>query len=87
VVNTDPCAAQVARKFDAKQPALVQAATKKESSVPAWAFPFFGVVAMFSFVSFVAVRARRRTSSTRQIQCRQFDVEDGEHLLIEDEFE
>jgi hypothetical protein len=84
VVNTDPCAAQVARKFDAKQPALVQAANKTESSVPAWAFLFFGVVAMFSFVSFVAVRARRRTSSTRQIQFTEpaFDVE---ALLVDEE--
>jgi hypothetical protein len=83
VVSNDPCATQVARKFDSKQPALVQAATKTESSVPAWTFPFFGVVAMFSFVSFVAVRARRRRSSTRQIQYTEpaFDVE----ALLEDE--
>jgi len=61
-------AAQVARKYNAKEPAFVQAATKKESSVPAWAFPFFGMVAMFSFITFVAVRARRRTRATREIQ-------------------
>jgi len=64
----------------------VQAATNKESSVPTWVFPFFGVVAMFSFVTFVAVRARR-TRSTRQIQYTDanFDVEAS--LVDEEEIE
>jgi hypothetical protein len=68
-----PCetAAPTARKYDAKEAALVQqaAAPKKEGSmVPAWAFPFFGVVAMFSFAAFVAVRIRSNQRSTRQYQ-------------------
>jgi len=42
-----------------------QAATpeKESSMVPAWAFPLFGVVAMFTFVAFVGTRARGQRST------------------------
>merc|ERR1719345_731068 len=42
------------------------------------------VVAMFSFVSFVAVRARRRRSSTRQIRYTEAEF-DVEALLVDEE--
>jgi hypothetical protein len=76
-----------ARKYDAKQPVLVQetAAAKKEANVmPAWAFPLFGVVTMFSLATFFTVRVRRGRS-TRQVQMvqpvLQHDVTDDEGLL------
>jgi len=81
-----PVPAQAARKYDSKESVLVQAATKKESSVPAWAFPFFGVVAMFSFVTFVGVSARRRTRSTRQIHYTETEL-DVEALLADEAIE
>jgi len=35
--------------------------------VPAWAFPLFGVIAMFSFAAFFTVRVRQGRS-TRQVR-------------------
>jgi len=82
-----PCATVApARKYDAKEAVLTQEATKKDASlVPAWAFPFFGVVAMFSLAAGFAVRARGARRSTRQIQVvepvMQSDELDDEPLL------
>jgi len=76
--------AQGARKYDAKETAVLQdlSGVKKEAgAVPTWAFPFFGVLALFSFVAFFAVRASR-TRSTRQFRPVQGDVEDGELALM-----
>jgi len=70
VAPASPCGTVAPRLYDAKQAELIQqaAAPKKAGNmVPAWAFPLFGVVALFSFVSFVTVR-RRATRSTRAIQ-------------------
>jgi hypothetical protein len=83
-VNADPCAAQIARKYDAKEPALLQKKKKEAGAVSTWAFPFFGVVALFSFVAFFAARARR-SRSTRQFRLVQPDVEAGELLISDDE--
>lgn len=62
----------VARKYTPEESALSPeiSATKKEESsmMPAWAFPLFGVVAMFSFASFLAIRVRRGERSSRRIQ-------------------
>jgi len=71
VVPASPCGTVApARKYDAQESALVQVASSKTeaSAVPTWAFPFFGVLAMFSFSAFVAVRARRGTTVTRVVQ-------------------
>lgn len=62
----------------------MQAATKKEPSLPAWAFPFFGVVAMFFFVTFVAVRAHRHTRAASQIQDTKPES-DVDALLVDEE--
>jgi len=43
-------------------------APKETSSVPAWAIPLFGVVVMFSFVSFFAVRFHRQQRDVQYIQ-------------------
>jgi len=61
--------------------------TKKDSSaVPAFAFPLFGVVAMFSFAAFVSIRVRA-TRSTRQVQTVQpvSQVELDEESFLSDE--
>jgi len=59
-----------------------EAAQKKEAgTVPAWAFPLFGVVAMFSFAAFVSVRRGQR--STRQIRVTEPEL-DEEAFLSED---
>jgi len=65
---------------------------KKEAGMmPTWAFPIFGMIAMFSFGAVVAMRARRRSRSTREIQVvdpdtdlEEFAKSDGEPLLNED---
>jgi len=62
--------APTARKYDAKESILVQQEAtqgKTSSTVPAWAFPLVGAVAMFSFAAFAAVRVRSQRS-TRQFQ-------------------
>jgi len=56
-------------------------APKEASAVPAWAFPLFGVVAMFSFAAFFAVRTRTR--QTRQVQYTE-PQSDVEAFLSED---
>jgi len=66
----------------------VQEATKKKggkdsSMVPAWAFPLFGVVAMFSFAAFASVRVRQGQRSTRQVPIME-PVLDEEAFLSED---
>merc|ERR1712204_167038 len=66
---SSPCetAPPTERKYDAKKATFVQQAAtpKAESSMlPAWAFPLFGVVAMFSLAAVVGVRAQR---SIRQV--------------------
>merc|ERR1712153_83255 len=60
----------IARKYDAKATIVGQKAAtqKKESSLmSAWVFPLFGVVGMFAFAAFVAVRVRRSKKATRQV--------------------
>jgi hypothetical protein len=57
---------------------------KETSAMPTWAFPFFGVVAMFSFVAFFAARARRNRS-TRQFRLVQPDVEASQLSSSDDE--
>jgi len=89
----DPCAPAVVqvqavgRKYDSKESALAQEAevSKKEASMmPAWALPLLGVVAMFSFATFVAAGVRRGQRSTRMIQVPQ-DAELGDaSFLIDD---
>jgi len=57
--------------YDAKESSLAQqmAAPQKQSTAsPSWALPFFGVLAMFSFVAFGAFRARRGRRLTRDVQ-------------------
>jgi len=81
--------APAARKYDALEAGLVQKATQKKgekdsSMVPTWAFPLFGVVAMFSFVAFVAVRVRRGNKSTRQLQMVQPVSHEEESFLRDD---
>jgi len=45
------------------------AAPQKQSTAsPSWALPFFGVLAMFSFVAIGAFRARRGRRLTRDVQ-------------------
>jgi len=77
--------------YNAKEASLVQEVTmpeQKASAVPAWAFPFFGVLGMFSCSAFIAMRAQRGRRSTRQIQIvdpLQRMEEDGEPLLDEND--
>jgi uncharacterized protein with von Willebrand factor type A (vWA) domain len=80
--------------YDAKEAVLVQkTATKKEEAnmMPAWAAPFFGVVALFSLSALVGVRTRR-SRSTRQVQIvdpmQQMEEQmsdGGEPLLLDDD--
>jgi len=89
----DPCATAVVqvqavgRKYNSKESglALKAAASKKEASMmPPWALPLLGVVAMFSFATFVAAGVRRSQRSTRMIQVPQ-DAELGDaSFLIDD---
>jgi len=90
----DPCATAVVqvqavgRKYNSKESGLAQkaaAASKKEASMmPAWALPLLGVVAMFSFATFVAAGVRRGERSTRMIRVPQ-DAELGDaSFLIDD---
>jgi hypothetical protein len=76
-----PASDAAQRKYDAKEAALAQQPQKESGMMPAWAFPLFGVVAMFSFAAFAAVRVR----ATRQIQVvqpvSQIDGSDEEALL------
>jgi len=51
------------------------------SMVPTWAFPLMGVIAMFSFASFVGMQRRARTT-TRQVNIVQ-PVLDEESFLSE----
>merc|ERR1719215_1299964 len=89
---SSPCetAPPTLRKYDGKKAILVQQvatpATKESNVVPAWAFPLFGVVAMFSFAAFVTVRVRGRRS-TRQVQMVQpvSQVELDEESLLSDD--
>merc|ERR1711865_1266253 len=91
VVTTpvNPCAT-VGRKYDSKEAELVQqAATPKKETGVAWAFPLFGVVAMFTLAAFFAVRVRQGRRSTRQMQMVQpvlqseASANEADDLLIE----
>jgi len=89
VAPSNPCA--TARKYDAEGASLVQQAgtPKKQSSmVPAWAFPLFGVLAMFSFAAFAGVRVRSQVFP-RQIQMvqptSQTDVPQEEEALLHED--
>jgi hypothetical protein len=73
---------ELPRKYDAKEAVQQGPAGHKESMVPAWAFPLFGVVAMFSFAAFVSVRARGQRP-TRQVSIAE-PVLDEEAFLSED---
>merc|ERR1711871_1236876 len=87
----NPCTTLVpaGRKYDAKQAVLMQqpAASEKKSGATAnWALPLLGVVSMFSLAAFVAVRAKRSQTSTRQIRVGvpQTDVNDDLPFLSDD---
>lgn len=72
--------------YEAKEAAFAEQAimAKSEASnVPAWAFPMFGVLAMFSFAALVTVRSRR-TRSTRQFQLVE-PVQNEESFLTEED--
>jgi hypothetical protein len=59
--------------YDAKRAVLAQQAAaapkevKDSSATAGWALPLFAAVAMFSFVSFIAVRRNRDSRSTRRV--------------------
>merc|ERR1712194_841762 len=81
---SSPCetAPPTERKYDAKKATFVQQAAtpKAESSIlPAWAFPLFGVVAMFSLAAVVGVRARSQRS-THQVSI--LEPESDEEALM-----
>merc|ERR1712129_674736 len=70
----------IARKYDAKATIVGQKAAtqKKESSLmSAWVFPLFGVVGMFAFAAFVAVRVRRSKNATRQVVMAEYQEVDA----------
>jgi len=48
--------------------------------MPAWAFPLFGVVTMFSFVAFVTAAIRRNQQVTRQVQIAEVVLDDASFL-------
>jgi len=64
---SDPCA-PTARKYEAKDSPLsseVALPDNQANMTPTWAFPFFGVMALFSAGAFVALRVRRGQRSTQ----------------------
>jgi len=67
------------RMYEAKAETATTETTS--SMMPAWAFPLFGVVAMFSFAAFVGVR--RRQKATRQVAILQPVLDDEESLLAD----
>jgi len=71
----------------AQQAAAAQQEVKEANTPGGWALPLFAAVAMFSFVSFVALRKRRESHSTRRLQAHEplSVVDDAEYGFSSDD--